>query len=124
MQGVTIHVLKEGRHHRQQHARGGHHVASARVLGTAQALQGEEERGGRNEIEEVNQRFATHSATSSDFSLRTVGLALNISSMRSVTTKPPTTLRVPRMTARKPSTISRLVLAAPRMSIEPTRMTP
>src|SRR5205823_3417998 len=49
---------------------------------------------------------------------------LNISSMRSVTTNPPTTLMVARTTATKPSTISTGVCALAAITRAPTTMMP
>src|SRR5207248_8226748 len=49
---------------------------------------------------------------------------LNISSMRSVTTKPPTTFRVASRTATNPRTTSRGLVALAAIKIAPTRMMP
>ena len=49
---------------------------------------------------------------------------LNISSIRSVTTKPPTTFSVASTTATKPRTICVVPFAVPSTVIAPTRMTP
>ena len=52
------------------------------------------------------------------------GFRLNISSMRSVTRKPPTTLIVAKTTATNASAFSRSESAEPAMSIAPTRTMP
>ena len=63
-------------------------------------------------------------ATRAVRSSRSVGLRLNISSIRSVTRKPPTTLIVPNTTATNASACSRVESAEPAISMAPTRMMP
>src|ERR1019366_9182489 len=121
---VAIDLLEEGRDDGDKHAHCGDAVTHTSALGAAEALEGQDERGRRDQVEKINQSSATHDATSSFLAAGALGLALNISSMRSVTTKPPTTFNVARMTAKNPSTVSRVVLAAPSTSMAPTRMTP
>ena len=65
VQRVTVDVLEERRHNRDQHAKGRHHVAAASVLGTAETLQGDDERRRREQVQQVNQSFTTHGAPSS-----------------------------------------------------------
>ena len=127
VQRVTVDVLEEGRHDGHQHAEGGDHVAAARVLGTPEALQRDDERRRREQVQQVNQRLTTHDATSSLGVALAPGAArgLNISSMRSVTTKPPD--HVERREDHREESEDLLrggSWPSPRMSIEPTRITP
>src|SRR2546425_2047485 len=104
----------DGRAQRDHHAGGGGEVAVARALGRAQLLQAEDEQRRCQEVRQSNDRVHFLAACR----------PLNISSMRSVTTKPPTTLVVARMTATRPSTIVTGEVAPAAMRMAPTRMMP
>src|SRR3989454_12657590 len=104
----------DGRAQRDHHAGGGGEVAVARALGRAQLLQAEDEQRRGQEVGERNDRVHFLAACR----------PLNISSMRSVTTKPPTTLVVARMTATRPSPMDTGDDAPAAMTIAPTRMMP
>src|SRR5438094_3847794 len=104
----------DGRAQRDHHARGGGEVAVARALGRAQLLQAEDEQHRGQEVRERDQRVHFLAACR----------PLNISSMRSVTTKPPTTLVVARVTATRPSTIVTGESAPAAIRMAPTRMMP
>src|SRR5208282_5948047 len=99
----------------QPHADGGEHITRTRRARRAEALESEDEKERRGEVGGLGDRRAAHLSA-----LGLLGvLALNISSIRSVTTKPPTTLSVPKMTATKPSPHSSVFSPA-----VPSRMTP
>src|SRR5206468_1541010 len=73
-------------------------VALDRRRRRGKSLQAEDERDRRDEIGDRDEGFHGHSR------FRT-GRCLNIASMRSVTTKPPTTFAVPSTTARNPRAV-------------------
>src|SRR2546425_8677029 len=104
----------DGRAQRDHHAGGGGEVAVARALGRAQLLQAEDEQRRGQQVGKRNDRVHFFAACR----------PLNISSMRSVTTKPPTTLVVARMTATRPSTTVTGDSAPAAMGMAPTRMMP
>src|SRR5256885_10283202 len=104
----------DGRAQRDHHARGGGEVAVARALGRAQLLQPEDEQRRGQAACQRNPRGHFLAGCR----------PLNISSMRSVTTKPPTTLVVARMTATRPSTTVTGESAPAAMRMAPTRMMP
>src|SRR2546421_5052388 len=104
----------DGRAQRDHHARGGGEVAVARALGRAQLLQAEDEQRRRQEVGQRNDRVHFLAGCR----------PLNISSMRSVTTKPPTTLVVARMTATRPSTTVTGESAPAAMRMAATRLMP
>src|SRR2546429_6061692 len=104
----------DGRAQRDHHARGGGEVAVARALGRAQLLQPEDEQRRGQEAGQRNQRVHFLAGCR----------PLNISSMRSVTTKPPTTLGVARMTATRPSTTVTGEAGPAAMRMAPTSVMP
>ena len=85
--------------------------------GYREALDPDDQEDRRDEIREVDPG-AAHSASSSG------RRCLNISSIRSVTRKPPTTLIVPNTTATNASAFSRFESAVPAISIAPIRTIP
>src|SRR6185436_14903409 len=95
-------LLEECRDDRREHARRGDAVSHLRGRRTRETLQSVDERDGGDEIDPRDQLAKLfHYFFSAGFAGR--GRALNICSIRSVTTKPPTTLIVPSTTARKRS---------------------
>jgi hypothetical protein len=60
MKGVTIDELEERRHDRNQHAHRGDTVAHTGALRTSEALKGQDEGRRGEQVEQVNQCFATH----------------------------------------------------------------
>src|SRR4029077_18758267 len=103
---------------RDHHPGRGREVAVARALGRAQLLQAEDEQYGRDEVCDSDQQNHFDAG----------GLAawrpLNISSIRSVTTNPPTTFVVARMTATNPSAMVSGEFAPAAITMAPTRMMP
>src|SRR4029077_973203 len=88
--------VEERRRDREEHAGRRDAVAVHRGLRPRQALQPEDERHRRDEIGERDERAQVHY-------FRCPGFCLNIASIRSVTTKPPTTFAAPSTTAKNPS---------------------
>src|SRR5205823_8184267 len=84
---------------RDHHPRRGREVAVPRALGRAELLEAEDEQHSRDEISERYEEI--HLLAGRLAAWR----PLNISSIRSVTTNPPTTLVVARITATRPSAI-------------------
>ena len=95
--------------HRDGHADRGHRVAAPGAPRRAQELQPHDEQDRRQEVDERGGDDHLAYAGRRPLALAAVFCAWvlprNISSIRSVTTKPPTTLVVARTTARKPRTI-------------------
>src|ERR1019366_5568436 len=122
----------EGEAHGQRGGGRGEQVAVAGVLGRAQALQGHDEPHRGQQVDQVDPRVERHAAPpvgsspelSSAFFDRSAGLVLNISSMRSVTTKPPTMLSVASSTAKKASVICTAPWALPMIRMVPTNTIP
>src|SRR4029434_6153290 len=83
---------------RQNHSRRAHLVAATRLRRVGEKAQRENERDDRDQVEEVRE-VGAH--VSSGFCARS--RLLTISSIRSVTTKPPTTFAAARTTAAKPT---------------------
>src|SRR5262245_31874017 len=77
-----------------------------------------------HEIDDVLRESERHRSAESGASASVSFLRLNMSSMRSVTRKPPTMLIVPKTTAMNASVCSSVESADPRMSIPPTRTMP
>src|SRR5664279_5767450 len=104
------------------------------MFGRAEPLEGQDEPDGGEQVDQIDPSVQGHLAPPgpaspepsplSGFAARSAGLALNISSIRSVTTKPPTMLRVARMTARNAKVICTVPWASPMMRMAPTRMMP
>src|SRR5439155_227649 len=80
------------------------------------------EKAGGEQVSEGDQ--GVHFGAGESAGRLAVCLPLNISSIRSVTTKPPTTLVVARVTATSPSTMVTRELAPAAIKIAPTRMMP
>ena len=130
------HRVGEGHAHRHGRRRRRQQVAVAGVLGRAQTLEGQDEPDGGQQVDQVDPGVEGHRAPpvgppgassagpSSALGARSAGLALNISSMRSVTTKPPTMLRVARSTAKKASVIWTAPWASPMIRMVPTSTIP
>src|SRR5258708_38478513 len=110
---------------RDHHAHGSDEVPVARALWRAELLQPEDEADGSVEGRDLTERGHLDGV---DSFVGVDGLwalrPLNISSIRSVTTKPPTTLVVARVTATSPRTMVTGELAPAAMTIAPTRMMP
>src|SRR5207302_4734105 len=106
---------------RDDHAERRREVAVAGALGRAELLQAEDEEDRRKQIGESDRD--RHFLVSTGAFLAG-WRPLNISSMRSVTTKPPTTLVVASVTATSPRTIVTGELAPAAIRIAPTRMMP
>src|SRR5439155_9386399 len=108
---------EERRDDRDEHARRRDAVSLNRRRRRGQTLQSEDECDRRNEIGDRDERLDGHSVFR-------VGRCLNIASMRSVTTNPPTTFAVPSTTARNPSTLPMGPGIALATSIAPTMTMP
>src|SRR5207237_1025494 len=91
---------EERRDDRDEHARRRDAVSLNRRRRRGQTFQSENEGDRRDEIGDRDERLDGHSVFR-------VGRCLNIASIRSVTTNPPTTFAVPSTTARKPRTTPR-----------------
>src|SRR5204863_2614677 len=103
---------------RDEHPRRADLVAAARGGRVREESQREDERDDRDEIEQVGELVAHPSSFGGS-------RFLNISSIRSVTTKPPTTFAEPSTTARNPTTHSNVSLSGrARTIIAPTRTMP
>src|SRR5438552_16219120 len=113
---------RHGGGERDHHAKRRGEVAVARPLGRAELLEAEDEKHGREQVSEGDQ--GVHFGAGESAGRLAVCLPLNISSIRSVTTKPPTTLVVARVTATSPSTMVTRELAPAAIKIAPTRMMP
>src|ERR1700704_5989232 len=122
---------RDRRQQRNHHADGGDLVAPTCAFGRAQLDQAEDEQYGGEEIRERDREG--HPAVFSGgvfwgggaFSAGlVVGRPLNISSIRSVTTNPPTTLIVARITATRPRAICSGSRAVAAIRMAPTRMMP
>ena len=87
----------EGAHHRQGHGRHAGHDALARGFGIAHPPQRQDEEGGGDEVEKLDEGLGAHFATFSCF--------LNIFSMRSVMRKPLTMLVVEQKMAIRPRAV-------------------
>src|SRR5664280_3217997 len=145
--GVAAEVggsVDEGDRDRDHRGGSGEQVSVAGMLRRAQTLEGDDEGHGRRQIDEIDPdrrrraarqhercggmaHLAPPSASESlDFErdALSAGLALNISSIRSVTVNPPTMLSVASSTAKKPSTICAAPVAFPMMIMAPTRTIP
>src|SRR4029453_770729 len=94
-------------------------VAGARGARMRQPLDADNEEDRRDEVRDVDPGLAQRPSSS-----RSGRRCLNISSMRSVTRKPPTMLIVPNTTGTNPSTCSRVESAVPTISIAPTSTIP
>src|SRR5262249_56207596 len=95
--------------HRDRHAERRHAVAAAGETRRAQELEPDDEQDRREQVGRVKQERQGRAGIHPFFP---VGfLALNISSMRSVTTKPPNRFMAPSTTATKPSAVSSGVFA-------------
>src|SRR5699024_8649315 len=90
---VGVADLDQGGGHRERHTGAGDVVAAHGGLRAGQSHQPVDEHRERDDVEDCHE--VVHQA-SPFFS---TGLALNIPSIRSVTTKPPTTLSVPKISA-------------------------
>src|SRR4029077_16530914 len=88
----------------------------------AQLSQTEDEQDSRDQI--GNRDEGVHLGLGVGVGVLAVCRPLNISSIRSVTTKPPTTLVVARMTATRPRAMLTGESAPAAMTIAPTRMMP
>src|SRR5205823_1448628 len=121
--------------HRDGHPRGGYRVAAAGAAGGAQKLQADDEEDRCQQVDQgggdahLDAHLMDHYAGRRPLPATGLppgagGRPLNISSIRSVTTKPPTTLVVASTTARKPSTTWTGVCAVAAITSAPTRMIP
>src|SRR3984893_4154326 len=100
-------------------------VAAASALRRAQLDQAEDEEDGGEQIGEGAREGHPVVFSGGVFSAGlAVGRPLNISSMRSVTTNPPTTLIVARITATRPRAICSGSRAVAAMRMAPTRIMP
>src|SRR5439155_12042574 len=96
---AALHVRREeGRDDRDEHSGRRDAVALNGRRRRREALQAEDEGDSRDQVRDRDEGLDRHSR------FRT-GRCLNIASMRSVTTKPPTTFAVPSTTARNPRTV-------------------
>src|SRR5690606_31614992 len=100
-QPVLAHlVLEQGGDERQRHTDRGDPVAAHRRLRAGQLHQPVDHERERDDVEGVDEHLVVDPAHLSAFPLLEVpGFCLNIPSIRSVTTKPPTTLMAPKTTA-------------------------
>src|SRR5439155_8600468 len=109
-----LHPRDDDRH---EHARGADLVAAPRVRRAREKPQRKDEGHDRDQVQQVREVRAHAFGGRSRF--------LNISSIRSVTTKPPTTLAEPRTTPRKPTIHAKASLSGcARTIIAPTRTIP
>src|SRR4029077_3523357 len=112
--------LDPGDHDREQHPRRADLVATPRLRRVREEAQRQDERDDRDQVEEVREVVAHVSP-----GLLGRSRLLNISSIRSVTTKPPTTFAAARTTAAKPTIqVNALLSGWPRTIIAPTITTP
>src|SRR5207248_11203446 len=119
--------LDPGDDDREEHPERADLVAASRVRRVREEAQREDERDDRDQVEQVREVGAHSAVLSSPEASGSLGASrfLNISSIRSVTTKPPTTFAEPSTTARKPTTQSKVSLCGePRTTIAPTTTTP
>ena len=117
---------RDRRQQRDRHAHGGDLVAAARASRRAQLDEADDEEHRGHEIGEGDRhRHPGFFSSCAGFPFcADVGRPLNISSIRSVTTKPPTTLMVARMTATRPRAICSGSWAVAAIRMAPTRMMP
>src|SRR3954447_11313638 len=131
---VAILRPQQRRADRDRHADGGDHVAAAGGHGRAQVLQADDEADERDDVtgadevgvlEEGSGQRDVHQLPSPSSGLAAgFGRALNISSMRSVTRKPPTTLIVPKAIAIVRMTLSKVSCASPISRMPPSTTMP
>ena len=106
---VALAGVQQRRDHRDRHADRGDAVAAHRRRRARQPAQAVDEQREGDDVEDVEEVRVLQEGRASDHALASVllavaprpasGLALNISSIRSVTRKPPTTLIVPKAIA-------------------------
>src|ERR1700686_550187 len=127
--------LRHGGHDRDDHADRSDAVPVAGALGRAELLQAEDEADGGDQVSQLDKGghlvvvgSLAAVAFFCDWSCapcaRPAFRPLNISSIRSVTTKPPTTLVVASVTATSPRTMLTGELAPAAMKMAPTTMIP
>src|SRR5205823_1120185 len=112
---------------REEHPERADLVAAPRMRGVGEEAQREDERDDRDQVEQVREVRAHSPLLPSPGASGSFGASrfLNISSIRSVTTKPPTTFAEPSTTARKPTTQPKAPLCGePRTAIAPTTTIP
>src|SRR5439155_1561313 len=107
-----------------EHARRGNAVPLDGRRRRRQPLESEDERHRRDEVGDRDELADRHQAFRGFEGACPLGFCLNIASIRSVTTKPPTTFAVPRTTARNPSTTPSGPGIALATSIAPTMTMP
>src|SRR3989440_1918134 len=117
---------RDGRQQRDDHADRGDLVTTASASRRAQLDEADDEEHRGHEVGERDRhRHPGFFSSCAGFSLCAgVGRPLNISSIRSVTTKPPTTLMVARITATRPRAICNGSWAVAAIRMAPTRMMP
>src|SRR5207245_6573127 len=116
---------RAGRQQRGRHPTRGDVVAAAGTLARAKLDQAEDEQHGSEEVGERDRDGHPAVFSGGVFSAGlAVGRPLNISSIRSVTTNPPTTLMVARTTATRPRAICSGSRAVAAIRMAPTRMMP
>src|SRR5438128_1150486 len=114
----ALHVRREeGCDDRDKHSRRGDAIAQNRGRWRRESLETQDESDGRDEVGDGDQGRDGH------WGFR-VGRCLNIASIRSVTTNPPTTFAVPSTTARNPRTVPIGPGMALATSIAPTMTMP
>src|SRR5439155_951637 len=114
----ALHVRREeGCDDRDKHSRRGDAIAQNRGRWRRESLETQDESDGRDEVGDGDQGCDGH------WGFR-VGRCLNIASIRSVTTNPPTTFAVPSTMARNPRTVPTGPGMALATSIAPTMTMP
>src|SRR5918994_282977 len=118
-QPIRVDLLDQEREaDRDRHAYRGDPVPRASGPRMGEPLDADDQQDRGDEVRDIDPGAAHLSSGSSG------RRCLNISSIRSVTRKPPTTLIVPKTTATKPSTCSIVESAVPTISIAPIRTMP
>src|SRR6266850_906329 len=109
-------VVEQSADDGHQHAGFGVEHASPRGLGMAQPFESHDEQDGGEQVRRFNKVLLRHFFSG----LAGSGLRLNIRSMRSVITKPPTTLVVAAATAMNPRMVASSLRLEPAITSEPT----